>query len=295
MSNGQLAAVTEADIRGRVCGGLEGLSDRELLTRFVSRRDGAAFRLLVERHGPMVSRVCRHVAGDAHAAEDAFQATFLVLVRRADVVEVRGSLAGWLCGVAYRTARRARADLARTRSREARGESMAAARPDFDAARDEIYRALHDEVARLPGPLRDPVVLCYLEGLTNDEAARRLGIPVGTIKTRLTKGRERLRSRLARRGLALSVLLLFVDLGRAKGATLERSSVDRAVAQALGDAPVAPRVAELAAKAIGGSTLRKLVLVLAILGGAGVAIRGACPPGRLLSHAAGGATAASCR
>ncbi len=97
MPNGQLAAV-----RGSACGDLDGASDRELLAGFVSGRDEAAFRALVERHGPMVARICRHVTVDEHTAEDAFQATFLVLARRADAVEVRGSLAGWLCGVAYR-------------------------------------------------------------------------------------------------------------------------------------------------------------------------------------------------
>ena len=187
------------------------MTDERLLAEFVSRRDGVAFDGLVRRHGPMVLRVCRDVLGDREHAEDAFQATFLVLVRRAGSIRDRGSIGRWLYEVALRISRRERRRLARLRSQERQAPEMeAAAPPAFDPADREAKPILHEEIGRLPSKLRDAIVLCYFEGLTVEAAARRLGCPVGTLKSRLGKGRELLRSRLTRRGLAASVLLLLM-------------------------------------------------------------------------------------
>jgi RNA polymerase sigma factor (sigma-70 family) len=189
-------------------GAFGGLSDGQLLDRFVGRnREFAelAFAALVERHGPMVLRVCRRMLGDPHDAEDAFQATFLVLVRRAASVRKRESLASWLHGVALRvcSAARGAADRRRARERTALDRLGGVDVPD-PLCRDEIGPVLHEEIGRLREPFRHAVVLCYLEGRTYDEAARLLGCPVGTIKSRLAAARETLRARLTRRGLAPS-------------------------------------------------------------------------------------------
>jgi RNA polymerase sigma-70 factor (ECF subfamily) len=187
-----------------------GVSDGELLGRFAdsagrdrSEAAGPAFAALVERHGAMVWRVCRSVLRDEHDAEDAFQATFLVLVKRAGSVRRRESVASWLYGVALRVAARARADMARRRRHERRaGESKPAAdRPGDGRISPELAAIVHEELSRLPERYRAVVVLCHLEGQTCEAAARWLGWPVGTVKSRLARGRERLRGRLVRRGL----------------------------------------------------------------------------------------------
>lgn len=186
------------------------LSDGQLVQRFLDARDGAdqaAFAALVERHGPMVLRVCRQVLGDSHDVQDAFQATFLVLVRKAGSVRKADSVASWLYGVAHRVAVRAKADAARRRAHERRGAVMAAESLG-GAGQAESCSVLHEEIARLPERYREPVVLCYLEGLTTEAAAQRLGWPRGTVLSRLSRARERLRGRLTRRGLAPSAGLL---------------------------------------------------------------------------------------
>jgi RNA polymerase sigma factor (sigma-70 family) len=188
-------------------GSAVGLSDGELLERFARRRDEAAeaaFETLLARHGAMVLTVCRQVLGDPHSAEDAFQATFLVLVRRAAALRVRdpGSLGPWLHGVAYRISLKARQAAARRRARERRAARPNVGRPSAAIEQVEVGAVLHEEVNRLPAKYRAPVVLCYLEGRTHDEAAAALRWPVGTVRGRLSRARDRLRSRLARRGLA---------------------------------------------------------------------------------------------
>jgi len=194
-----------------------GLSDGELIARFVDGRGGpatvasVAFAALVERHGPMVLKVCRDGLRDGHDAEDAFQATFLVLARRAGSIRRRESVGPWLYGVALRVAGGARAAAARRRRHERRGAVMIGKvdRPDDPGRPDEGEgAALHEEVGRLPERHRAAVVLCYLEGLTHDEAASRLGWPVGTVRSRLAWARDRLRARLTRRGLAPTAGLL---------------------------------------------------------------------------------------
>jgi RNA polymerase sigma factor (sigma-70 family) len=191
------------------------LSDGQLLDRFVAGRPEAAelaFAALLERHGPMVLRVCRRVLADPHEAEDAFQATFLVLVRRAGAIRRRDSVASWLHGVALRVARCARAAASRRRAHERRKGAEMVAQVEGGPTPDELGPALHQELGRLPGRFRDVAVLCYLEGRTHEEAAQRLGCPVGTVKSRLAGARLRLRRGLARRGLAPSAGLLSAAL-----------------------------------------------------------------------------------
>ena len=192
-------------------GALGGLTDGALLERFASRRDAgteAAFAELVERHGPMVMGVCRRILHDPHDAEDAFQATFLVLARKASSIRKADSVASWLHGVALRIGRRAKADAARRRVYERRSATMKAAETACEQDRSESQAELHEEVARLPWRYREPVVLCYLEGLTTEAAAERIGCPQGTVLSRLSRARERLRGRLAHRAPAPPAALL---------------------------------------------------------------------------------------
>jgi RNA polymerase sigma factor (sigma-70 family) len=183
------------------------LTDGQLLERFVEGAGGvaeASFAALVERHGPMVLRICRQVLGDDHDAQDALQATFLVLVRRAGAVRRRDSVASWLFGVALRVARKARAGAARRRAHELRTAARAAETAIDEAPPEpECWAELHEEIDRLPEKYRSAVVLCYLEGLTTGAAARRLGCPQGTVLSRLSRAREQLRTHLTRRGLAV--------------------------------------------------------------------------------------------
>jgi RNA polymerase sigma factor (sigma-70 family) len=190
-------------------------TDGELLERFAARRgDGAelAFSAIVERHGPMVLRVCRQTLGDAHSAEDAFQATFLVLARRARSLVGIGSLGPWLHEVAWRTASRIRVAAVRRRRHERKASEMVGERASGGEGWDDFGEALHEELTRLPAKFRVPLVLCYLEGLTAEEAARQLGWPPGTVRSRLARGREQMHSRLVRRGLAPSAAVLVAKL-----------------------------------------------------------------------------------
>jgi RNA polymerase sigma factor (sigma-70 family) len=185
-------------------GTVGGLTDRQLVERFTAQGGETAelaFATLVERHGPMVFGVCRSVLRDTHEAHDAFQATFLVLVRRAGSLWVRDSLGPWLHQVAYRVSSSARSGAARRRRHERRAAELSGAGV-CEEGRDDVGDVLHDEVNRLPWGCRAAVVLCYFDGLSPEQAARQLGCPVGTVQSRLARGRARLRSRLTRRGLA---------------------------------------------------------------------------------------------
>jgi len=176
------------------------LSDGELLRRFMTARDRsaqAAFAVLVDRHGPMVFRTVRHVLGNAHDADDAFQATFLLLARKAGSVRKAESVAGWLHGAARRIAVRARSAEGRRRNYERR---VAKGASEPERVRSESWPELHEEISRLPRHYREPIVLCYLEGLTTEATARRLGCPQGTVMSRLSRARERLHARLTQRG-----------------------------------------------------------------------------------------------
>jgi RNA polymerase sigma factor (sigma-70 family) len=187
--------------------GDQGLADGQLLGRFVTARDEAAFAALVRRHGPMVMGVCRRLLHDAHEAEDAFQATFLVLAHKARSVGRPEALGPWLHGVAYRTAARAR-QAARRRARELEAAAMPHDGPEVEAAWRELRQVLDEELGRLALKYRAPLVLFYLEGKSTEEVARQLACPKGTVLSRLARGRERLRLRLVRRGVAPSVGLL---------------------------------------------------------------------------------------
>jgi RNA polymerase sigma factor (sigma-70 family) len=197
-------------------GTFAGLSDNELLERFTSRRGQGdesaelAFATLVARHGPMVLRVCRAVLADRHEAEDAFQATFLVLAMRAGSVRQRQSVGSWLHGVALRVAACARSRAARRRRHERRRAEMTMRTKEADSQcpvlDDDSDRILHEEIGCLPERFRSALVLCYLEGLTHEMAADQLGCPVGTIRSRLATARERLRRRLTRRGMAPAMI-----------------------------------------------------------------------------------------
>ncbi len=216
-----------------VVGAVGGLSDGDLLGRFATLQGDPselAFAALVERHGPMVLRVARAVLGDEHGADDAFQATFLLLARKARSLWVRDSLGPWLHAVAFRVASQSRSAEARRRRRENQ-----ACRPETVEVREwdggDLARLVHEEIGRLPRPYRLAVVTCHLEGLTQHEAASRLGWPVGTLQSRLARGRQRLRDRLERRGLAPSFLVLSSNLARVPPALLASTAK---VASALG-------------------------------------------------------------
>jgi RNA polymerase sigma factor (sigma-70 family) len=190
-------------IRHLIGDGTGDRTDGELLDRFVATRDEDAFTQLVRRHGGLVLGVCRRVLGDAHAAEDVFQATFLVLVRKAAALDRRRPLGNWLYTVAYRLALTARANALRRRTRESQ---VASARPETKPAeRDhDLCVVLDEELHRLPERHRAPLVLCYLEGKTNEQAAQALGWPRGSISRRLAEARDLLRERLVGRGYAYS-------------------------------------------------------------------------------------------
>ncbi len=203
MSEGQRSTLL-AYLRRLVSAAATDDSDADLLQRFAVQRDEAAFEALLRRHGPLVWSVCRRVLGEEHAAEDAFQATFLVLVRKARSVSKRASIRSWLYGVALRVALRARQQEQLRRRRE---HETPIRRPG-EATWQDLRPILDEEIQRLPEKYRLPIILCYLEGQTNDEAARLLNCPRGTIATRLARARERLRVRLLRHGVTLSSVTL---------------------------------------------------------------------------------------
>ena len=190
-------------------GTLAGLSDGQLLEQFATKTGPdaePAFTLLIERHGPMVFRVCRSILRDLHEADDAFQATFLIMLSEAGKIRKRESIGPWLHGVARRVATCARSAAARRRVYERRWikhrrhvapTALAADQHDFD-----LSATIHAEIDRLPERYRSPIILCDLEACSLEEAARQLGWPIGTVKSRLNRGRQRLRDRLVRRGLA---------------------------------------------------------------------------------------------
>ncbi len=265
------------------------LTDGQLLERFVSgggEPAEAAFQALVDRHGPMVLRVCRRVLGDPHDAEDAFQATFLILVQKAGAVRKSESVASWLHGVALRVASDARASAMRRRKHEARGAELAAGsargRPAACDESPDLGRILEEEVGRLPEKYGTPVVLCHLEGLTHEEAAERLGWPVGTVRSRLSRGRDRLRSRLLRRGLAPAAMLPAVasgDPARAAAAGLVDQTVKAAARIVAGEAMsagmVPASVASMIRKALRSMFLNKLKTAAAATLALGILTAGA--------------------
>jgi RNA polymerase sigma factor (sigma-70 family) len=209
--------------------------DRQLLERFVRGREEAAFAALVKRHGPLVLGVCRRVLRDGHDAEDAFQATFLALARNAGSVGVTGSLAGWLYRVAYHTALRSRTRAASRLRHERQVEAPPRADPLAEVTGRELLAVLDEELQRLAECHRLPLVLCYLEGRTCDEASRQLGWALRTFKRRLDEARSRLRRRLERRGLGPPAALLGTGMvATAVPPTLAASTVRAATAGIVG-------------------------------------------------------------
>ncbi len=254
--------------------------DAQLLERFTATHDEAAFAELVRRHGPLVLRVCRQILRREHDAEDAFQATFLVLACKAASVRRAEALAGWLHRVAYHAAVQSRGRASRQRQLEqqaAVGEADARTAP-----RGESWPEVHEEVNRLPQKYRVPVILCYLEGHSHEEAARVLGWPLGTVKVRLTRAQALLHRRLTRRGVTLAAGLGALSAGTADAAVpaaLAQRTVEAAIAFMAGHAAAAgmvPATALVLAKGVLRSMfVRKIktaVVVLTLLAlGAGSA------------------------
>jgi RNA polymerase sigma factor (sigma-70 family) len=197
-------------------GGEQPRTDRQLLDDFTARRDEAAFTALLARHGPMVLRVCRRVLGHEQDAEDAFQATFVVLAQNSRSIRKREALAAWLHGVAHRTARKLQRSAARRRNHEARLRHLAP-RAIPGPTWDDVQAVLDEEIQRLPAAFRAAFVLCVLEGKSGPEAAAALGIPERTVSSRLTRARHRLRQRLQRRGIGLSALVAALAVAECTG------------------------------------------------------------------------------
>ncbi len=251
-----------------------GLSDRQLLDRFAAAGDEAAFAALVRRHGGLVLGACRRMLHNAADAEDAFQATFLVLARKPQAVRSRGSVGPWLFGVALRVAARLKADARRRRDRE----RAAASRPAPvapDPTLREVEAVLDEELSRLPTRLRSPLVLCYLEARTRDEAARELGWSVRTLRRRLEEGRRRLHLRLVRRGVSLPAALLTAGLVQPEASAALPRAVAAARAFAAGGAGVPARVAAAAQAALRGMFLTRLSALAALTLALGTAGAGA--------------------
>jgi RNA polymerase sigma factor (sigma-70 family) len=268
------------------CGVTGHQSDEQLLERFMARRDEVAeeaFTAIVQRHGPMVLGVCLRVLGDRHEAEDAFQATFLVLARKAASVIRRDKVANWLYGVACRTAKQARGRTARRRAREERAVMSPQIERSAEDNGDELRGVLDEELARLPARYRGPIVLCELEGLSRQEAARRLGVPEGTISSRLARAKNQLRDRLARRGLGIPMVVLSAALVReASAATLSdaliESTAEAAMCVAAGSTAsvaVAASVVSLTEGVLKTMLLTKLKATVLSLGTLGVIVSGA--------------------
>jgi len=245
-------------------------SDGQLLDLFFKRRDEDAFAAVVRRHGPMVLAVCRRVLRNPADADDAFQAAFLVLARRAGSLTGRGLLAPWLHGVAFNTARRLRRDNGRRANRERPladvPEPMAA---ESLAVSDELLAVLDEELARLPDRYRATLVICDLEGLTRKEAARQLRCPEGTVAGRLARARALLAARLANRGIAPSASLLALLLTQQPTSALMVAHVNGAIGAVFGGAVFA-RVATTVERVVAAMLLRKLTSTALVLVACGI-------------------------
>ncbi len=259
-----------------------GLSDEELLERFLACREEAAFAVLLRRHGPMVLGVCRRVLRHEHDAEDAFQATFLVLVRKVASLARRELVANWLYGVAHRTALKAKAAAARRQARQRPLEDVPAPETDAEGPGPDLRPLLDQELCRLPDRYRAPVVLCDLEGKSRTEVARQLGCPEGTVSSRLARGRGLLARRLARRGVVLSAMAL---AAACVPAALAESTVKAALGYAAGNAAVAGCVSAPVAALTEGvlramflNRIKVAALVLLAVGVAGLGGAGLLAP-----------------
>jgi RNA polymerase sigma factor (sigma-70 family) len=284
MASGAAGGVVERLRRAVLRSDAASLSDGQLLERFLRDRDESAFESLVRRHGPMVLGVCRRVLHNLHDAEDAFQAVFLVLVRKAGSLRARNLLASWLYGVAFRTALKARGR--NLRRQTAPIEDMVDPRAPTAEATSELRSVLDQELGRLPESYRVPIILCDLEGKTRKEAAAQFGWPEGTLSTRLDRGRQLLAQRLARRGMAVAAGPLALALAQqaataAAPAALFTSTVKAATLVAAGQAATAGVISAKVAALTEGvlhamfiAKLKSTALVLAIVGliGTGVGV-----------------------
>jgi RNA polymerase sigma factor (sigma-70 family) len=252
-------------------------SDGDLLRRFTAYREEAAFSALVERHGPLVLAVCRRVLRHEQDAEDAFQATFLVLARRAASIRRQQSVASWLYGVAHRTALRARRAAAKRPAVTAGRNPGGQADPPSEASLRELQRLLDEEVSRLPEKYRAPFVLCCLEGLSRAEAAQRLGWNEGTLSGRLALARSQLRRRLTCRGVSLTAALCALALCPAAKAAVPAALAAAAVRGVLPGAAeaVSQRAAALAEGTLRALALTRIKLMAVLLLVLGAAVVGA--------------------
>ncbi len=249
-------------------------ADAALLERFTRERDEKAFEELLARHGPLVWSVVRHRLDKTHDAEDAFAATWLVFVRKAASIRKRSGLASWLYGVAHKVASRARAEATRRRARESEGVEVMTARIQPGPEDRELMRLLHEELGSLPKSYRLPLMLFHLEGLTQEQVAQELGCTPGAVKGRLERGRERLRDRLARRGVVLSAGALTSALGQQTlqavvpaallAATLRITGLGLAVGAGTRDI-LAPSVASLATGVIYTMFMTKVKIAAALV------------------------------
>ncbi|MBN9519808.1 sigma-70 family RNA polymerase sigma factor [bacterium] len=256
--------------------GVTEVPDLELLRRFAAANDQGAFAALVERHGRMVYGACRRLLPAAEDAEDACQATFLILARKAGGRWWQASVAGWLYATARRVAARVRRSAARRAAREAGADAPTAPGPLDVLTGRELLAVLDEELTRLPARYREPLVLCYLDGLSRGEAAHRLAVPVATVKTRLERGRRRLGAALAGRGVAPGAG--FLALASIGGACIPRLGLTGSILAAVGGAPT-PTVAALAregvmngATAVVATLTTAAIIVLAVVRGAGEAV-----------------------
>jgi RNA polymerase sigma factor (sigma-70 family) len=260
--------------------GENNLSDADLLERFRAQHEEAAFTLLVQRHGPMVLAVCRRVLGDLHEAEDAFQATFLVLVRRASAIRKQASLASWLYGVAYRVANKARSRAATCRAHERKAvTAMSSPEPSDALADPELRAALDEEMHQLPEKYRVPLVLCGLEGKTHEQAAQELRWPKSSVTARLARARDLLQRRLTSRGFAITAGVLTVLVAErtataAVPATLTLATVRLALQTLTGTAAATAPAVALADHVLKGTTMNRLTATLALLLTVGLAAAG---------------------
>lgn len=248
-------------------------TDHDLLGDFIVRNDQGAFAAIVRRHGPMVYSVCRRVLHQEQDAEDAFQATFLVLARKAMSVQRGEALPSWLHGVAYHVSTRARRDAARRREHEAQAKTAVPTSPAWRAAWREVQTLLDEEIQGLPEKLRGPFVRCILEGQRRAEAARQLGLKEGTVWSRLSQARKQLQARLARRGVTLSAVLagsqIFLTRSRAPAALVE------ATVQTAGAGSSSSRVLSLTETAIKTMFAEKMKTGAALLLVCGMVVAGA--------------------
>ncbi|OAI46318.1 hypothetical protein AYO44_11495 [Planctomycetaceae bacterium SCGC AG-212-F19] len=242
------------------------MTDGQLLDQFVRLHDAAAFEMLVRRHGPMVMRVCQRLLRHVPDADDAFQATFIVLVRKAHSIIKLESVASWLYGVAYRIALRAKVRANRRLARERhidQGSVPENAQASHEPGATDIRPVLDEELNRLPEKYRAPVVLCYLEGKTNEEAAQQLHCPTGTVKIRLLRARDMLRDRLGRRGLGLTAGAIALALAQEAASAAVPATLSAATAQtaALVAGGKASAVAASGATALADATIKAMMIV----------------------------------